>query len=254
MKKMWDNLKAIIFSEYAPLLLIYIIAEVNLIVSLVLSYKEVGSFKGLFENLSTVGMPNLFNNIYVKLFVGLILIYIAIIIIRYFFKKNKDYKFCIFLVITLALTVFAGVCTFTAMFYDQNNLGQLVYRVLYFNFMKDGQSNVKFALYVLYLIIPGLCVLYSLVRIGKENKEEYLRYLLYTMLFNSFGLMVIYFIIATLFAYVWALLLAGICIPVAYVLGMIAVQDAMELGENKKIQHETTRKKRITKKADKKDE
>ena len=74
------------------------------------------------------------------------------------------------------------------------------------------------------------------------------------MLFNSFGLMVIYFIIATLFAYVWALLLAGICIPVAYVLGMIAVQDAMELGENKKIQHETTRKKRTTTKADKKDE
>ena len=70
MKKMWDNLKAIVFSEYAPLLLIYIIAEINLIVSLVLSYKEVGSFKGLFENLSTVGMPNLFNNIYVKLFVG----------------------------------------------------------------------------------------------------------------------------------------------------------------------------------------
>ena len=254
MKKMWENLKAIIFSEYAPLLLIYVIAEINLIVSLVLSYKAVGSFKGLFENLSSVGMPYLFNNIYVKLFVGLILIYIAIIIVRYFFNKKKDFKFCIFLIVTLALTVFAGVCTFTAMFYDQNNLGQLVYRVLYFNFMKDGQSNVKFALYVLYLIIPGLCILYSLVRLGKENDEPYLRYLLYTMLFNSFGLMVIYFIIATLFAYVWALLLAGICIPIAYVLGMIAVQDAIELGENKKIQQETTKKRRTTKKANKKDE
>ena len=254
MKKIWENIKAIIYSEYVPLMLIYIIAFINLIASFVLSYKAVGTFSGLFDNMSSVVMPYLFNNTYVKLFVGLILLYIAIIIIKYFFNKKKDLKFSIFLIITLALTVFAGVCTYTAMFYDQNNLGQLVYRVLYFNFMKDGQSNIKFALYVLYLAVPGMCMLYSLARLGKENDEPYLRYLLYTILFNTFGMMVIYFIVCTLFAYVWALILAAICIPIAYVMGMIAVQDAIDLSENKKIQQEATRKKRASKKTTKKED
>lgn len=250
MKKIWENLRAVIYSEYAPLLLIYIIAIVNLIASFVLSYKAVGTFSGLFDNLSSVVMPYLFNNVYVKLFIGLILIYMAIIIIKYFFSKKKDLKFTIFLVITLALIIFAGVCTYTAMFYDQNNLGQLVYRVLYFNFMKDSTSNVKFALYVAYLIVPGMCILYSLARLGKENDEPYLRYLLYTIVFNTFGMMVIYFIICTLFAYVWALILAAICIPIAYVMGMIAVQDAIDLSENKKLQQKRKTTKKTTKKED----
>ena len=146
--------------------------------------------------------------------------------------------------------MFAGVCTYIAMFYDQNNLGQLVYRVLYFNFMKDGQSNIKFTLYILYLIIPGLSVLYSLIRLGKLYDEDYLRHLLMTIVFNTFGIMILYFVIATLFAYAWAMLLAAICLGLAYIIGYIAVQDALDLGASKKIQQDATKKKK-TKKDDK---
>ena len=251
MKKAWESLKALVFSEYVPLVLIYIISEINLIVAFVNSYKEVGSFKGLMDNLGSVVMPYLFNDMFVKIFVGLILIYIILIIARYFISKGKkDLKFSIFLIVTVALTVFAGVCTYIAMFYDQNNLGQLVYRVLYFNFMKDGHSNIKFTLYILYLIIPGLSVLYSLIRLGKLYDEDYLRHLLMTIVFNTFGIMILYFVIATLFAYAWAMLLAAICLGLAYIIGYIAVQDALDLGASKKIQQDAT-KKRKTKKDDK---
>ena len=251
MKKTWESIKALVFSEYAPLVLIYIISEINLIVAFVNSYKAVGSFKGLMDNLGSVVMPYLFNDMFVKIFVGLILIYIILIISRYFVTKGKkDLKFSIFLIVTIALTVFAGVCTYIAMFYDQNNLGQLVYRVLYFNFMKDGQSNIKFTLYILYLIIPGLSVLYSLIRLGKLYEEDYLRHLLMTIVFNTFGIMILYFVIATLFAYAWAMLLAAICLGLAYIIGYIAVQDALDLGASKKIQQDAT-KKRKTKKDDK---
>jgi len=251
MKKAWESIKALVFSEYAPLVLIYIISEINLIVAFVNSYKAVGSFKGLMDNLGSVVMPYLFNDMFVKIFVGLILIYIILIIARYFITKGKkDLKFSIFLIVTVALTVFAGVCTYIAMFYDQNNLGQLVYRVLYFNFMKDGQSNIKFTLYILYLIIPGLSVLYSLIRLGKLYDEDYLRHLLMTIVFNTFGIMILYFVIATLFAYAWAMLLAAICLGLAYIIGYIAVQDALDLGASKKIQQDATKKKK-TKKDDK---
>lgn len=242
MKKFWESFKALIFSEYAPLVLIYIISEINLIASFVLSYKAVGSFKGLFDNLSSVVMPNLFNNIFVKAFVGLILLYIIIIIIKYFCSKERNVKFSIFLIITLLLTIFAGVCTYTAMFYDQNNLGQLVYRVLYFNFMKDGHVNIKFTLYILYLLVPGICVLYTLIKLGKKNNEPYLRHLLITIMINTFGLMIVYFIVTTLLAYVWALILAGICAVMAYYLGVTAVQDAIELGENQKNKKQSKKK------------
>ena len=138
-----------------------------------------------------------------------------------------------------------GVCTYIAMFYDQNNLGQLVYRVLYFNFMKDGQSNIKFTLYIIYLILPGICVLYSLAKLGKLYDEEYLRHLLVTIVFNTFGIMILYFVIATLFAYAWAMLLAAICLGVAYIIGYMAVQDAIAVGESKQIKN---KKKQVGKK------
>ena len=35
MKKAWESIKALVFSEYAPLVLIYIISEINLIVAFV---------------------------------------------------------------------------------------------------------------------------------------------------------------------------------------------------------------------------
>ena len=251
MKKIWESIKTLVFSEYAPLIVIYLVSEINLIVAFVNSYKVIGSFKGLMDNLGSVVMPYLFNDMFVKIFVGLILIYIILIIARYFIsKEKKDLKFCVFLVITLALTIFAGVCTYIAMFYDQNNLGQLVYRVLYFNFMKDGQSNIKFTLYILYLIIPGICVLYSLAKLGKLYDEEYLRHLLVTIVFNTFGIMILYFVIATVFAYAWAMLLAAICLGVAYIIGYTAVQDAIAVGESKQIKNKKKQIKNVTKKED----
>ena len=57
--------------------------------------------------------------------------------------------------------------------------------------------------------------------------------------------MILYFVIATLFAYAWAMLLAAICLGVAYIIGYMAVQDAIAVGESKQIKN---KKKQVGKK------
>lgn len=177
-------------------LILYILSFINLIVEFIMTIKEVGAVKQTnldeyFKVFPTTFINNIFNIVFITLFVGIIILYILINIIKYFKSKEKSIIAYILLIATLVFFILDGLFLVA----DKLSSDSILYRILDALFSIFGRDNYVLST-IVYFSIPIICVLLFL-RLFSEKK---IISNVICVLVNTVGVMMLSMILTLLYA------------------------------------------------------
>lgn len=226
-KKISGIVKSINENPETLYIIMYIASFLNFIVSMFITYSQIGrvklenidgKFNDFLNTLLNTLLNNVFNKIFISLFIGLLVLYLLIILIKYFKSNKKTIIINIILIVTFVFLIIDGLFL---IFDNSSNeiivpiLEKLVFNhlelilvyfaipivgVLCFLGMFCGKKSVKS--FVLFILINGL-VMYILTAISA---------LIYALITNFIAIIVwsiILFCIIPFFFYGFLIFIEG---------------------------------------------
>nr|MBP3259259.1 hypothetical protein [Bacilli bacterium] len=202
MKKIKDFLKdfisGIIDSPYILNFATYAVGVIDIIIATIITFLSIRPIKANFDfsDFMVKLATNVYNKVFIIIFIILMLLYIIFVLIKYF-KGKKSIGINILLIITLLFAIFAGVSIWVSIYYDDIDLATKIGNII---MPENLDSGIKALIFIGYLSLPIILFMVFLGILSKKFDDSYLGNFIICLLVNTIGIGLIILVITIIAA------------------------------------------------------